>query len=328
MDKKQKNVKIEKTMSQKESVAVPPLKLPIHSVSIFRLESTPDNTPLRRTYFHKNDYPINMHSHNFYELNIIVEGKGVHYLENKAFPIKAGDVFAISPSTLHGYWAETNDLNIFHLLLPHYVLEKYADELAKFPGYPLLFEIEPLMRRNISDSFFLHLSQAELKRLNSQLENLIFIAEEEENEETNLLFELQSILLICTLSTLINKATLQQPAYIETTQPDSVAIAKTIDFMHKNFAERLSVEELAKKANMSRSTFLRRFTAMCQQSPMEYLSELRIKKACQLLKNGNYSVTDIAQRCGFFDCSHFIRVFTKLRGTTPNAYRKRILSRY
>ena len=309
----------------------PPRKLPNHSITMFRLENSEPggSEPLRRTYFHKNVIiRSTCTATNFYEINIIVRGKGVHYLENISIPITAGAVFAIPPSNHHGYWAESDDLTIFHLLLPHYVLEKYEDELAKFPGYPMLFEIEPLLRKNSTDSFYLHLSEEDLKRLYPELENLIHTAQQEENEETNLLFELRSVLLICTLSKLINRETKQLPSYIETTQADSVAIAKAIDYMHKNFAEKLSVAELAKMANMSRSTFLRRFVAMCQQSPMEYLAELRIKKSCLLLKNGNYSITDIAQRCGFFDCSHFIRIFSKLRGTTPNAYRKKILSRY
>ena len=306
-----------------------PKKLANHSIETFRLEEKNlDQPPVRRTYFHTNDYPINMHSHNFYEINIIVEGTGAHYIENICIPIKPGDVFAIPPSNRHGYWADTDDLKIFHLILPHYVLEKYEDELAKFPGYSMLFEIEPLLRKNNGENLFLHLSEDSLKRLLPEMENLIYNAQQEECEETNLLFEIRSVLLICTLARLINKENKRLPVYSETTQADSLSIVKTIEYMHQKYSEKISINELAKMANMSRSTYLRRFILMCRQTPMDYLCEVRVKKACQMMKNGNLTITEIAQNCGFFDCSHFIRVFTKLRGTTPNAYRKNILSRF
>ena len=44
-------------------------------------------------YFHKNDFPIQMHSHEFYEINIIAEGTGLHYIENNSYPITSGDFF-------------------------------------------------------------------------------------------------------------------------------------------------------------------------------------------------------------------------------------------
>ena len=55
-----------------------PKKLPNHSTATFRLEEKHNNEQLRRAYYHRNDYPINMHSHNFYEINIVVEGTGAH----------------------------------------------------------------------------------------------------------------------------------------------------------------------------------------------------------------------------------------------------------
>ena len=303
-----------------------PKKLPNNTTETFRLEERlPDNTSIRKAYYHKDDYPINMHSHNFYEINIVVEGNGVHYIEDNLCLAKPGDVFAIPPKNRHGYWSE-NDLNIFHLLLPHYVLEKYSDELEKFSGYHTLFEIEPYIRKNYDESIFLHLTEEQLARLRPEMENILYDLQQEESEESNLIFEMRAILLICTLSRLIDTDyRMQLP---DTTQPDALSIVKTIEYMRKEFSEKISIDDLARKANMSRSTYLRRFTAICKTTPTEYLAEIRIKKACELLKNANLSVTDVAQACGFFDCSHFIRVFSKYRGTTPRNYRQTILTRF
>lgn len=300
-----------------------PKTLPNHSTSTFRLEEKHNNELLQKAYYHRDDYPINMHSHNFYEINIVVEGEGAHYIEDISMPIHPGDVFAIPPKSRHGYWSE-KDLNLFHLILPHYVLEKYENELQNFCGYNMLFEIEPWLRKKSADRFFLHLTEAELADLRHDMDDLIAISQEE-SEEANILFELRAVLLICTLSRLLNNGSDSLSA---DPHGDSAFIVKTLKYMNDNYYEKITVEELSSIANMSRSTYLRRFSSICKTSPMEYLAELRIKKACVLLKNKELSITDIAQSCGFFDCSHFIRIFSKLRGTTPNSYRKNILTRF
>ena len=102
----------------------------------------------------------------------------------------------------------------------------------------------------------------------------------------------------------------------------SSCIVRSMEYIQKNYYEKLTVEQLAKAANMSRSSYLRHFNNTCKCSPQEYLTKIRISKAAELLKDPSRSITSIAQDCGFFDCSHFIRLFKKVNGVTPSAYRK------
>lgn len=71
----------------------------------------------RLAYFHDSEFPLYMHSHDFYEMNIIIEGYGRHYIEDKNFPAVPGNVFVIPPKISHGYWAQNDTMSIFHLLL-------------------------------------------------------------------------------------------------------------------------------------------------------------------------------------------------------------------
>ena len=57
--------------------------------------------------------------------------------------------------------------------------------------------------------------------------------------------------------------------------------------------------------------------------PMQYLNEYRVEKACALLENTAYSVTDAALAVGFDDASYFARVFKKQTGVSPRNYRKK-----
>lgn len=102
-------------------------------------------------YYHSNSYPILMHAHNYYELNVVTKGECRHYFNNKSHPAKAGDIFMIPPYTEHGYWADSEEPYIFHLIIKNDITEKYKYQLGKYPGIKILFEVEPQIRMAFSD---------------------------------------------------------------------------------------------------------------------------------------------------------------------------------
>ena len=70
-----------------------------------------------------NDYSIEPHNHDFYEMNIILSGKGVHEIENAVFNIEAGDVFVIPPLTVHAYY-DTENLSVQHIIIEKDFIDK------------------------------------------------------------------------------------------------------------------------------------------------------------------------------------------------------------
>ena len=95
-------------------------------------------------------------------------------------------------------------------------------------------------------------------------------------------------------------------------------------FIQENFAEKLTLEEIADSAAVSTRECLRCFRAAIHQSPMEYLIEYRVQMAKKLLDTTDLSITDIALRCGFNSNSYFTKLFHRSCGKTPNAYRKEL----
>jgi AraC family transcriptional regulator, arabinose operon regulatory protein len=85
---------------------------------------------------------------------------------------------------------------------------------------------------------------------------------------------------------------------------------------------RLSVKELAEEVYLSETHFRRIFQDVFATSPIAYLRQRRIDRACALLRTTSLSVKEIAQRCGFNDISFFSRVFHHLAGSTPANYRR------
>ena len=94
-----------------------------------------------------------------------------------------------------------------------------------------------------------------------------------------------------------------------------------IEYMNENFSENITVSDLAVKACMSKSYFMQRFKDSAGMGAIEYLSQLRIKKACEILKDSDMSSCDTAFMCGFRNLSNFNRQFRKIVGMTPKEYR-------
>lgn len=93
------------------------------------------------------------------------------------------------------------------------------------------------------------------------------------------------------------------------------------DHIGKHYAGSLTVADLAAVAHLSVSQFERRFKAVFQQRPAQFLVQYRLTRASHLLVQSDDSITEVALRVGFYDHSHFSRAFKALFGTAPGHYR-------
>ncbi len=102
--------------------------------------------------------------------------------------------------------------------------------------------------------------------------------------------------------------------------PDSSGLIATIHFIEQNIALPLDIEQLCRKACMSRSRLYVEFKKQLGCSPGEYQQQRRLKSAADNLKKGK-TVTETCYDVGFNDLSHFSRRFTHFFGRSPRQYR-------
>lgn len=93
-------------------------------------------------------------------------------------------------------------------------------------------------------------------------------------------------------------------------------------YIHANAAKMQGVADLAEQAGMTGRTFLRRFHAATGFTPVEYLQQVRIAKAREVLERSLTPVENIAWDIGYSDVAAFRKLFQKLTGMPPAAYRK------
>lgn len=99
---------------------------------------------------------------------------------------------------------------------------------------------------------------------------------------------------------------------------------KIKEYMDHNFASDPSLSDAAEHFGYSPSYFSRYFKQHMGVNYSDYLTQLKIASACQALKDGNKSVREVGEACGFGNTSGFIAAFSRLVGVTPGNYKKQV----
>lgn len=107
-------------------------------------------------------------------------------------------------------------------------------------------------------------------------------------------------------------------------KPEEPIILQILLYLDRNIAVKLDLNRLAEELNYNGSYISRLFKDKMKLTISEYLNMLRIKKACELLRNSNKSITDIALVLGYNSSQHFSRSFKAVKLITPSEYRSNI----
>jgi AraC-like DNA-binding protein len=110
------------------------------------------------------------------------------------------------------------------------------------------------------------------------------------------------------------------PAHLRSDMPAS--LQKAVLLAERSFSERIDLERLASEAGVSRHHFCRVFKKHTGQSPMRFLTRLRMERAKELFRTTDMKVSAVANEVGFDDLSGFIKNFKRICGQTPGAFRK------
>ena len=253
-------------------------------------EARQKNAEIVKSYYDKIIDSLDMHVHDFYEINIITSGCGRHYIADRSVPTDVGDVFVIPPNIPHGYHSN-GDLTVYHVLLSNEFSAKYFDDLSKLKGFKMLFEIEPVLRLNTDKPFYLSLDKNAFGKTSILIEQL----EKEalgNDYDSDLRRCYLTLSLISSLCMYMNQNPLIPADNF--TNRQVISIIKSIEQIEENYNLKINFNELAKKCNMSYSTYLRLFKKFTDTTPIKYQTAYRIKNAELLLAKSNDTVLSIA----------------------------------
>lgn len=100
------------------------------------------------------------------------------------------------------------------------------------------------------------------------------------------------------------------------------SIKKVLTYIRENYRERIYIRDLAALINVNEQYFCRFFKRAIGKTPMEYVNEIRIRRAAEMVVNTDDLIMDICLECGFNNLGNFLREFKKYTGMTPRLYKK------
>lgn len=110
-------------------------------------------------------------------------------------------------------------------------------------------------------------------------------------------------------------------------RPTPARIANSLKLIHESYQFPITVEQLAQAEFLSVSHYRTLFRECTGQTPMEYITELRIKNAADFIERTSLPLKEIASMVGYSDQLYFSRVFKKELGISPQDYRKKMLQK-
>jgi AraC-like DNA-binding protein len=108
--------------------------------------------------------------------------------------------------------------------------------------------------------------------------------------------------------------------YIAAKQAGANPVSAALTYIREHYSEPVTVNDMAEKVSLSPSSFSHLFREVTGRSPYQFLKEIRLDRARELLRDGRLSVTAVSRAVGYSSASHFIKEFRSRFGTTPRAY--------
>ena len=255
-----------------------------------------------------------LHRQDSWELTYIVFGRGKRILGDSETEFAAGSLAFIPPHIPHCWKFDDN----------------YTDNDGCIAYYTLTFKTEFIDR---CVSAFPELTER-LERVKSVSSVLSF-----DENTTNILADMlakmaseeQSEMLPFIFRMLLLLSKREESATIvgrfSENDRTSERIKKVKEFTQSHYARTITIDMMADYVGMNRSSFCTFFKKATGQTYITYLNKLRVDRACYLLRQGSFNITEVCYMVGFNDVPYFNRCFKNNRGMSPKEYAEGLLTK-
>ncbi len=259
-------------------------------------------------------FPIRPHWHYYTEIIYVLEGVSMVESDDQSFIVEAGELVLFHPKAIHAFYSTSSEP------VRYIVLKFDANALSVVNNYtPRISDILSSSRNNPTANIYF--SQEALQ--NVPVELLLMDCVQEINTQ-DYGYDIKIHSNLCKL--MVELLRLWRIAGFEINKPivsdtDELSLNNITEYIDEHSNEPLKIEDLARQCNMSYSYFAKSFKLLYGKSCKEYIEFIKVCKADELLLFTDYSLNYISQETGFTDCSHFIRIYKKMKGITPKQRR-------
>ena len=244
----------------------------------------------------KTNHTVGPSAWDYYLLHIVHKGKGIVKTNNKEYIVTEGNGFIIYPDIITEYLSDTKDpWEYSWIALKGNSIEKILENtnLAPFQN--------KFSHHNFD--FFKYFSIENQNTLNFDISNILKL-------KSNLYFFFEQLIRL-------NKETEKQIPI----KTKNIYINAVENYVNTNFHNNITIQQISTYIGLDMSYLGTLFRTEKGISIKKYLTNIRIKRACELLKNTNFPISDISRSVGYVDQLQFTKIFKKYKYVSPTQYR-------
>lgn len=253
--------------------------------------TTPHNMPVQ-------------HYHDSYEVYFLMSGMRNHFIGDEYCRIHAGDVMLVKPFELH-----------YSTCPEEFQYERYVLNIKMSALMPMFTKQEAERLFRIFEYRFLHLNEEEqrcildiFRRADCESKKKLFLSEK--------LFKSAVSELLLFLDGVSDKQKV-------TAVPASGSeLIRAVRYINEHYKDNITLSDAAHSLHMSKYHFCRVFKQFTGATFLEYLNNLRLTEAHQMLVSGSHSINEIAIASGFNSTQQLTRIFKQVYGVSPRTFRK------
>lgn len=251
------------------------------------------------------DYPVHYHSE--YEINLVMGTDGQRIVGDSLEGFEEMDLAMVGPNIGHAWRGNKVEGN-------HVITIQFSETFLDMPIISKRL-FRPIRQLLIDAKRGIKFSRAAQMKMKDKIIELT---------------RMQGFQTVLSFFSLLNEMANSDRYSLVSTHYDasgtlqntkSRRIAKVCEYMEQHFHDTICLSDMASLVGMSDTAFSHFFKSKTNMTFIDYLNDMRIAHACQLLSETDQNISEVCYNSGFNNISNFIRMFKKRKQMTPNAYR-------
>ena len=273
----------------------------------------PNKDFLMHAFFYSQEetrYIVPTHWHENLEFVCVQEGAILARCNDQVLTVSAGEAVVINSNDYHSFECVSAPLKICCVVADMNVLNSRFFDVCE-EKY-----IQPLLHNQIVFNNLL-CGQSQYSEYITQMTDEYI--EKQIGYELAMKATLYNLLVVLLRNDLMKIMTFDESV---ARSKNHIRINKVLKYIEMNYTERICIDETAAMAGVSKYYFCKLFKKMTNKTLSDYVNNLRISEAVNLLTDTDMSVTDVATTVGYSDINYFSRLFKNVNGISPSMMRK------
>lgn len=263
-------------------------------------------------YFNNPPWPFRWHYHaDHYEILLHLENPGRFLIGETTGDLHEGDLYVLGPGLAHSFYHTFDNQLHARCYTVRFPAVRFAQWPEEFPELVVCAELAQRARCGI------RYDDSKCAAARSLIEKLVGNKNRPSLRAFSAFLELLDFLVV-NAGTPVSKQAIKYSGQ----DGKEERLNQICGYLIENISRQVALDEVAELTHMSVANLCVFFRKKTGRTVIQYINELRVSRACELLRSSEESILDIAQESGYSNLSHFNRQFLRVKGVSPRSYRK------